>query len=85
MSFEDGVADSFLGVENEYSDGPRSRWGMIELWLGVSVYFVGLLQLTVLWIINNNMLCACFNILFTCGGTTYFDVIYNIWLVLLRK
>ena len=40
MSFEDGVADSFLGVENEYSDGPRSRWGMIELWLGVSVYFV---------------------------------------------
>ncbi len=25
MSIEDGVADSFLGVENEYSDGPRSR------------------------------------------------------------
>jgi len=25
MSIEDGIADSFLGVENEYSDGPRSR------------------------------------------------------------
>ena len=25
MSIEDGVADSFLGVGNEYSDGPRSR------------------------------------------------------------
>jgi hypothetical protein len=25
MSFEDGVADSLLGVENEYSDGPRLR------------------------------------------------------------
>jgi hypothetical protein len=25
VSIEDGVADSFLGVENEYSDGPRSR------------------------------------------------------------
>ena len=25
MSYEDGVADSFLGVENEYSDGPCSR------------------------------------------------------------
>jgi len=25
MSIEDGVADSFLGVDNEYSDGPRSR------------------------------------------------------------
>ncbi len=25
VSIEDGVADSPLGVENEYSDGPRSR------------------------------------------------------------
>jgi len=25
MSFEDGIADSLLGVENEYLDGPRSR------------------------------------------------------------
>jgi len=25
MSIEDGIADSFLGVENEYSDGPRLR------------------------------------------------------------
>jgi hypothetical protein len=25
VSIEDGVADSSLGVENEYSDGPRSR------------------------------------------------------------
>jgi len=25
MSIEDGIADSFLGVENEYSDGPCSR------------------------------------------------------------
>ncbi len=24
-SFEDGVPDPFLGVGNEYSDGPRSR------------------------------------------------------------
>jgi len=39
MSIEDGIADSFLGVENEYSDGPRLRWGLIELWLVVSVCF----------------------------------------------
>ena len=25
VSIEDGVADSFLGVGNEYSDGPCSR------------------------------------------------------------
>ena len=31
VSIEDGVADSSLGVENKYSDGPRSRRGMIEL------------------------------------------------------
>ncbi len=29
-SIEDGVPNPFLGVGNEYSDGPRSRLGMID-------------------------------------------------------